>query len=63
MNRNKFQCDDCGYYWKIGNSEKIPQECPVCYGNKVHRAAKHKRFAKKSRPKVRRLVTTLGGRT
>ena len=63
MNKNKFRCEGCGYYWKIGRSEKLIQNCPVCGSIKIHRAVKHKRFAKKSRPRVRRSVTTPGGRT
>jgi rubrerythrin len=62
MNKKKLQCNECGYYWEIYPSEKLPQNCPVCNSNKIHRSTRHKRFAKKSRPKVRRSVTFFGGR-
>jgi hypothetical protein len=34
----------------------------LCKSVKIHRSAGHKRFAKKSRPKVRRSTTFQGGR-
>ncbi|NNL22706.1 MAG: hypothetical protein HKO83_15410 [Ignavibacteriaceae bacterium] len=62
MVKKKIKCKDCGYYWEIDPSEKVPPSCPSCKSIKIHRSARHKRFAKKSRPKVRRSVTYSGGR-
>jgi len=57
MNIIKFQCDGCGYYWEIKYGEKIPENCPQCESKKIYKAAHHRRFAKKSRPKLRRSYT------
>ena len=54
MKTIKFQCEECGYYWEIKNSGKAPENCPLCKSEKIYKAARHKRFAKKSRPKIRR---------
>ncbi|MEE9448891.1 MAG: hypothetical protein V3V72_02480 [Ignavibacteriaceae bacterium] len=54
MVRNKYQCDICTYYWETKTTESLPEACPVCSSQKIHRAKKHRRFAKKSRPKIRR---------
>jgi predicted Zn-ribbon and HTH transcriptional regulator len=63
MTLKKFQCEDCGYYWEIRSVEHAPRYCPVCESYKIHRAAKHKRFAKKSRQQIRRSYTSfIGGR-
>jgi rubrerythrin len=57
MNTVKFQCEGCGYYWEIKRGEKTPEECPLCKSQKIYKATRHKRFAKKSRPKLRRSYT------
>jgi rubrerythrin len=57
MNTVKFQCEGCGYYWETKKGEKTPENCPLCKSEKVYKATKHKRFAKKSRPKLRRSYT------
>jgi rubrerythrin len=54
MTKNKFYCDECGFYWEIDSAKPAPQSCVVCNSSKVHRSSLHKRFAKKSRPKIRR---------
>ena len=48
MTKKKFQCDECGYYWENNPVEQFPQNCPVCLSSRIHRSARHKRFAKKS---------------
>lgn len=57
MNIIKFQCEECGYYWDIRAGEKTPEICPSCKKGKIHKASRHRRFAKKSRPKLRRSYT------
>jgi len=47
MTKKKIQCDECGYYWENNPAEQFPQSCPVCFSNRIHRATRHKRFAKK----------------
>ena len=54
MTKIKFKCDECGFYWEIDSDKAAPQKCAVCNSSKVHRSSLHKRFAKKSRPKIRR---------
>jgi predicted Zn-ribbon and HTH transcriptional regulator len=63
MKTAKFQCESCGYYWEIKNGEHTPKYCPSCKSEKIYKAVRHKRFAKKSRPKVRGLVTNINVRT
>jgi len=55
VTKKKYQCDTCEYYWEIELYDKSPAQCPVCRSFKVHKSARHKRFAKKSRPKIRRV--------
>lgn len=62
MRTTKFQCEGCGYYWEIKSGKHSPKQCPSCKSEKIHKAIRHKRFAKKSRPKVRGLVTNVSGR-
>jgi len=54
--KNKYQCDACEHYWEPELYDKAPDKCPVCGSFKVHKSARHKRFAKKSRPKIRRVL-------
>ena len=57
MKTIKFQCEDCGYYWEIKSGAKTAEICPSCKSEKIHKASRHKRFAKKSRTKLRRSYT------
>ena len=61
MTKKKIQCDECGYYWESNPAEQFPQSCPVCFSNRIHRATRHKRFAKKARVNVRRAYSTRVG--
>jgi rubrerythrin len=54
MTKKKYQCEDCGYYWESDPAEYFPQKCPVCFGSRIHRSSRHKRFAKKARINERR---------
>lgn len=58
MNKIKFLCEECGHYWEFEPAIEKDKKCPACGSEKIHRSEKHKRFAKKSRPKVRGLVRT-----
>jgi predicted Zn-ribbon and HTH transcriptional regulator len=61
MTKKKFQCEDCGYYWEKKSAEKSPLNCPVCLSSRIHRSARHKRFAKKARNNVRRAYSFRAG--
>lgn len=55
VTKKKFKCDVCEYYREAELYDKPPDQCPVCGSNQVHKSVRHKRVAKKSRQKIRRV--------
>jgi hypothetical protein len=62
MTKKKYQREECGYYWEKNPAEQVPHFCPVCLSSRIHRSARHKRFAKKARVNVRRTHSVIVGR-
>lgn len=54
MNRKIiYICYNCRTEWAQDLSKPLPKLCSVCGSNKIYRSSHHKRYAKKSRSKVR----------
>lgn len=52
MKRVIFQCGQCKTEFD-GYLEKKPDSCPYCGADKIYLTHRHRRFSRKSRPKVR----------